>query len=150
MANLSAWSGVSVHSIIFLAQYMRINPCILPPCTISNCAAFQRSSWVFPFSNCCSEYRYGRLSFVCCLTVSFAHSYFCPSIVSYFGLYQQKLSASSRRTMSSSKKVSTACFEDLAYRWASRAQRWADIWPKCKYGERPESAWGLAGSFRCS
>jgi len=41
-------SGVFVHSRIFLAQYIRRKPCILPPCTISLCAAFQRSSCVLP------------------------------------------------------------------------------------------------------
>lgn len=35
-----------------LTQYMRMNPCILPKCTISSCAAFHNSSWVLPNSNC--------------------------------------------------------------------------------------------------
>ena len=37
----------------FLAQYMRMKPCILPLCTISSCAAFHSKSWVFPSSSSC-------------------------------------------------------------------------------------------------
>ena len=32
---------------------MRMKPCILPVCTISNCAAFHSSSCVFPSSSSC-------------------------------------------------------------------------------------------------
>ncbi len=44
--------ALRVHSRIFLHQYIRMKPCILPVCTISSCDAFHRSSCVCPASNC--------------------------------------------------------------------------------------------------
>ena len=35
----------------FLAQYMRMKPCIFPNTAISSCAAFHSSSCVSPFSS---------------------------------------------------------------------------------------------------
>ena len=46
-----AISGDSVHSRIFLHQYILKKPCIFPSRTACSCAAFQRSSWVSPRSN---------------------------------------------------------------------------------------------------
>ena len=51
-----ASSGEGLHSRIFLAQYMRRNPCILPRAISCTCAAFQRTSAVRARSNCVLEY----------------------------------------------------------------------------------------------
>jgi len=53
-------------------------------------------------------------------------------------------------TTSSSKKLSTALGAALVYFLASSAQRWPEMWPKWRYGDSPDSAWGLAGSLRDS
>ncbi len=50
MAVAWASSTVADHSKIFLAQYMRMYPCIFPRWIISLWAAFQSGSWVAALS----------------------------------------------------------------------------------------------------
>eukprot|EP00955_Chlamydomonas_euryale_P066284 359501-Chlamydomonas_euryale.AAC.5 len=53
MPMLAASSALFVHSRIFLHQYMRMKPWILPRCTSSSCEAFHSSSCVLAWSSCC-------------------------------------------------------------------------------------------------
>ena len=61
MPNAKACAGPAVHSSIFLAQYMRMKPCILPSATICRCAPFHSASCVFACSSCSYVYMFKLL-----------------------------------------------------------------------------------------
>ena len=148
MANSSACSGVGVHSGSSCPAHAH-EPAHLPP-EHQLALRGHSASCVFADSNCSNVYTFSRGSDACARSVSLAQSYFCPSSESYAGEYQQKLSASSRRTTSSSKKLSTALGALLENVRASSAHRAPAMCPKCRYGESPERLCGFAGSLRDS
>ena len=58
--ELQTRCGSTYYGDTFLAQYMRMKPCILPVCTSCVCAAFQMSSCVCEVSSCARLYTCSR------------------------------------------------------------------------------------------